>query len=131
LYVAGQITKLMNTKRIHVNGARVLVLGITFKENCPDIRNSKVVDVVKELQKNGAIVDIYDPWAENSEVKHEYGLKVTKSLESRKYDAAVVAVAHKEFRELGADGVRKLCKKAHVLYDIKHVFPAAQVDGRL
>jgi UDP-N-acetyl-D-glucosamine/UDP-N-acetyl-D-galactosamine dehydrogenase len=131
LYVADQIAKLMNSKRIHINGARVLVLGITFKENCPDIRNSKVVDVVKELQKHGAEVDIYDPWAEGSEVKHEYGLKITKNLESRRYDAAVVAVSHNQFRELGADGVRKLCKKAHVLYDIKHVFPAAQVDGRL
>ncbi len=131
LYVAQQITKLMANKRIHVNGARALVLGITFKENCPDIRNSKVVDVVRELQKNGAEVDIYDPWADGTEVKHEYGLRVTRNLDSRRYDAAVVAVAHKEFRELGADGVRKLCKKSHVLYDIKHVFPASQVDGRL
>jgi UDP-N-acetyl-D-galactosamine dehydrogenase len=131
LYVAHQITKLMASKRIHVNGARTLVLGITFKENCPDIRNSKVVDVVRELQKSGAEVDIYDPWADNAEVKHEYGLRVTRTLESRRYDAAVIAVAHKEFRELGSEGVRKLCKKTHVLYDIKHVFPAAQVDGRL
>lgn len=131
LYVADQITKLMASKRIHVNGARALVLGITFKENCPDIRNSKVVDVVRELQKNGAEVDIYDPWADNAEVKHEYGLKVIRNLEPRRYDAAVVAVAHKEFRDLGAEGVRKLCKKSHVLYDIKHVFTAAEVDGRL
>jgi UDP-N-acetyl-D-glucosamine/UDP-N-acetyl-D-galactosamine dehydrogenase len=131
LYVAQQITKLMSSKRIHVNGARALVLGITFKENCPDIRNSKVVDVVRELQKNGAEVDIYDPWADNGEVKHEYGLRITRDLQSRRYDVAVVAVAHKEFREMGAEGVRKLCKKSHVLYDIKHVFPAAQVDGRL
>ena len=131
LYVASQISKLMGSKRIHVNGARALVLGITFKENCPDIRNSKVVDVVRELQKNGAGVDIYDPWADGAEVKHEYGLKMTRNLESRRYDVAVVAVAHKEFRDMGSDGVRKLCKKSHVLYDIKHVFPASQVDGRL
>jgi UDP-N-acetyl-D-galactosamine dehydrogenase len=131
LYVAGQITRLMASKRIHVNGSRALVLGITFKENCPDIRNSKVVDVVRELQKNGAEVDIYDPWADNVELKHEYGLRVVRSLDSRRYDVAVVAVAHKEFRELGAEGVRKLCKKSHVLYDIKHVFPASHVDGRL
>jgi UDP-N-acetyl-D-galactosamine dehydrogenase len=131
LYVADQITKLMASKRIHVNGSRALVLGVTFKENCPDIRNSKVVDVVRELQKNGADVDIYDPWADNAELKHEYGLKVTRTLASRRYDVAVVAVAHKEFRELGSEGVRKLCKKTHVLYDIKQVFPASQVDGRL
>jgi UDP-N-acetyl-D-glucosamine/UDP-N-acetyl-D-galactosamine dehydrogenase len=131
LYVAHQITKLMSSKRIHVNGSRALVLGVTFKENCPDIRNSKVIDVVRELQKNGASVDIYDPWADGAEVKHEYGLKMTRTLDSRRYDVAVVAVAHKEFRDMGSDGVRKLCKKSHVLYDIKHVFPASQVDGRL
>jgi UDP-N-acetyl-D-glucosamine/UDP-N-acetyl-D-galactosamine dehydrogenase len=131
LYVAQQITKLMSSKRIHVNGSRALVLGVTFKENCPDIRNSKVIDVVRELQKNGASVDIYDPWADGAEVKHEYGLKMTRTLDSRRYDVAVVAVAHKEFRDMGSDGVRKLCKKSHVLYDIKHVFPASQVDGRL
>jgi UDP-N-acetyl-D-glucosamine/UDP-N-acetyl-D-galactosamine dehydrogenase len=131
LYVADQITKLMLSKRIHVNGSRVLVLGATFKENCPDIRNSKVVDVVRELAKNGAHVDIYDPWADNAELKHEYGLRLTRDLQPKRYDAAVLAVAHKEFREMGAEGVRKLCKKAHVLYDIKQVFPAAQTDGRL
>jgi len=131
LYVADQIAKLMASKRIHVNGSRALVLGVTFKENCPDIRNSKVVDVVRELAKNGAEVDIYDPWADTAELKHEYGLRLTRNLQPRRYDVAVVAVAHKEFRELGAEGVRKLCKKSHVLYDIKQVFPAAQVDGRL
>src|SRR5581483_1293990 len=131
LYVADQIAKLMASKRIHVNGSRTLVLGITFKENCPDIRISKVVDVVRGLQKHGSTVDIYDAWADNAEVKHEYGLKVIRDLKPRTYDAVVVAVAHKEFRELGVEGLRKLCKKAHVLYDIKLVFPASETDGRL
>ena len=131
LYVAQEITKLMSQKRIHVNGSRALVLGITFKENCPDIRNSKVVDVVRELQKFGAKVDIYDPWADGAECKHEYGLRPVRSLNPRSYDVAIVAVSHREFAELGADGVRKLCKKNHVLYDIKHVFPANKTDGRL
>lgn len=131
LYVADQIAKLMASKRIHVNGSRALVLGVTFKENCPDIRNSKVVDVVRELQKNGAQVDIYDPWADNAELKHEYGLKVIRDLKPRTYDVVVIAVAHKAFRELGVDGLRKLCKKAHVIYDIKQVFPAGETDGRL
>src|SRR5580658_1103203 len=84
LYVADQITKLMASKRIHVKGSRALILGITFKENCPDIRNSKVVDVVRELQKNGAEVDIYDPWADNAELKHEYGLRVIRDLKPRR-----------------------------------------------
>jgi UDP-N-acetyl-D-galactosamine dehydrogenase len=131
LYVAGEIVKLMTQKRIHVNGSRVLVLGATFKENCPDIRNSKVFDVVRELEKYGAKVDVHDPWADSAECKHEYGIKPVRDLVARRYDATVLAVAHKEFRTLGALGVRKLCKKNHVLYDIKHVFKSHEVDGRL
>jgi UDP-N-acetyl-D-galactosamine dehydrogenase len=114
-----------------VKGARVLVLGITFKENCPDIRNSKVADVVRELSKQGARVEVYDPWANGAECRHEYGFAPVRRLKDNRYDAAVVAVAHREFRELGARGVRRLCRARHVLYDIKHVFPAAAVDGRL
>jgi len=131
LYVANEIARLMVNKRIHINGSRALVLGLTFKENCPDIRNSKVVDVVRELQKYGAKVDVYDPWADGSSCKHEYGLKPVRELKPRTYDAAVLAVSHRQFAELGAEGVRRLCKKNHVLYDIKHVFPASATDGRL
>jgi UDP-N-acetyl-D-glucosamine/UDP-N-acetyl-D-galactosamine dehydrogenase len=131
LYVTGEITRLMARKRIHVNGSRALVLGMTFKENCPDIRNSKVVDVVRELQSHGANVEIYDPWASPAECRHEYGLRPVSALKPARYDVAIVAVAHRQFRELGARGVRRLCKKNHVLYDIKHVFPATTVDGRL
>ena len=130
-YVAGEIVKLMTQKRIHVNGAHALILGLTFKENCPDIRNSKVVDVIRELTKYGAKVDVYDPWADSAECKHEYGIRPTRTLQRGRYDVAVVAVAHREFRELGAEGVRRLCRKNHVLYDIKHVFKATEVDGRL
>jgi len=130
-YVAGQIVKQMTGKRILVNGARVLVLGATFKENCPDIRNSKVFDVVSELTKYGAQVEMYDPWADSRECQHEYGRRLVKSLQRARYDAVIIAVAHREFRALGARGARRLCKKKHVLYDIKHVFPAAEVDGRL
>jgi UDP-N-acetyl-D-glucosamine/UDP-N-acetyl-D-galactosamine dehydrogenase len=131
LHVAAQITRLMASKRIHVKGARILVLGITFKENCPDIRNSKVADVVRELRKQGAQVEIYDPWASSAECRHEYGFGTVRALKAARYDAAVIAVAHRQFRELGARGVRRLCRPRHVLYDIKHVFPAAAVDGRL
>jgi UDP-N-acetyl-D-glucosamine/UDP-N-acetyl-D-galactosamine dehydrogenase len=131
LYVAGEIIKLMTEKRIHVKGARTLVLGMTFKENCPDIRNSKVIDVVRELEKYGAAVDIYDPWADGQECRHEYGVRPIKTLRPKHYDVAVIAVAHREFRDMGAEGVRRLCRKTHVLYDIKHVFRAADVDGRL
>jgi UDP-N-acetyl-D-glucosamine/UDP-N-acetyl-D-galactosamine dehydrogenase len=131
LYVAGQIMQLMSSKRIHVKGARVLMLGLTFKENTPDIRNSKVVDVVRELQKHGAAVDVYDPWANARECQREYGLRPVRTLRARRYDVVVLAVAHREFRALGARGVRRLGRKNHVLYDIKHLFPAAAVDGRL
>jgi len=131
LHVAAQITQLMAAKRIHVKGARVLVLGITFKENCPDVRNSKVVDVVRELEKQGARVDIYDPWASSRDCRHEYGLKLVSKLRAGHYDVAVVAVAHKQFSALGAKGVRALCRRKHVVYDVKHIFPAAAVDGRL
>jgi UDP-N-acetyl-D-galactosamine dehydrogenase len=131
LHVAEQLMRLMAAKRIHVKGARVLVLGITFKENCPDIRNSKVADVVRELGKQGARVEVYDPWANAAECRHEYGFAPVSRLKAHRYDAVVVAVAHRQFRELGARGVRRLCRPRHVLYDIKHVFPAAAVDGRL
>jgi UDP-N-acetyl-D-galactosamine dehydrogenase len=133
IYVAQEVVRLMTQRRIHVNGARVLVLGITFKENCPDIRNSKVIDVVRELQKYGAQVDIHDPWADGGECKHEYGIRPARNaMENRGvYDAIVLAVAHREFREIGAQGIRKLGKKNHVMYDIKHVFRASETDGRL
>lgn len=130
-YVAGEIVKLMTRKRIHVNGARALVLGVTFKENCPDIRNSKVIDVVRELQNYGADVDVHDPWADPDDCKHEYGLRLTRTPKRNHYDVAIVAVAHREFRDRGAKHVRRLCRKKHVLYDIKHVFPATEVNGRL
>jgi UDP-N-acetyl-D-galactosamine dehydrogenase len=131
VYVAAEIVKLMTRKRIHVNGARILVLGMTFKENCPDIRNSKVVDVVRELQKFGSEVDVYDPWADPAECRHEYGIRPVRKLARNRYHAAIVAVAHQEFRGLGAAGVRRLCRKNHVLYDIKYVLGATEVDGRL
>ena len=131
IYVASEIVKLMTQRRIHVKGARALVLGLTFKENCPDIRNSKVVDVVRELQKYGAKVDVYDPWVQPEECRHEYGIRPLTDFGRTRYDVAIVAVAHRQFRELGARGVHRLCRKKHVLYDIKHVFKADEVDGRL
>lgn len=131
LYVASEIVKLMNHKRIHVKGSRVLVLGLTFKEDCPDIRNSKVVDVVRELEKFGAKVDVHDPWVDTKECLHEYGIRPVKKLKARSYDAVVLAVGHKEFREMGSAAVRKLGRKNSVVYDIKYVFPSSEVDGRL
>jgi UDP-N-acetyl-D-galactosamine dehydrogenase len=130
-YVATEILKLMTDKKIHAKGARVLVMGLTFKENCPDLRNSKVVDVVRELEKFGAKVDVHDPWVARAEARHEYGITPVRTLRPRQYDAIVVAVAHREFRELGVARLRRFAKTRHVLYDIKHVFSRAEVDGRL
>jgi len=130
-YVAGQVVKLMASHEILAKGSRVLVFGLTFKENCPDLRNSKVADVVRELRNYGAQVDVYDPWIDADEAEHEYGIRPIKKPKNGVYDAAVVAVGHKQFRELGIANVRKTCKTNHVIYDIKYVFPADKVDGRL
>jgi UDP-N-acetyl-D-galactosamine dehydrogenase len=131
LYVANEVARLMLNRLIHVRGSRILVLGLTFKENCPDIRNSKVVDLIRELQKFGARIDVHDPWADPADARHEYGLRLVKTLKPGSYDAAVIAVSHDSFRELGPRGVRKLCRRKHVVYDIKHLFKAGQSDGRL
>jgi len=130
-YVAQQIALLMIQHKIQVKGSRILVMGLTFKENCPDVRNTKIVDVVKELEKYGAKVDVCDPWADPDEAEHEYGLRPVKKVKEGTYDAVVMGVAHDEFRKMGIAKVRKLGRKTHVLYDIKYVFKADQVDGRL
>jgi UDP-N-acetyl-D-galactosamine dehydrogenase len=130
-YVAGQVVKLMAGRQILAKGSRILVLGLTFKENCPDLRNSKVADVVRELENYGATVDVFDPWIDREEAEHEYGIRPIKRLRDGVYDAAVVAVGHRQFRDMGVDNLRKACRKKHVVYDIKYVFAADEVDGRL
>jgi UDP-N-acetyl-D-glucosamine/UDP-N-acetyl-D-galactosamine dehydrogenase len=130
-YVATEIIRLMSNKRIHAKGARALVLGLTFKENCPDLRNSKVVDVVAELRRYGIKVDVYDPWVNRAEAEREYGIRPISRLRKRPYDVAVLAVGHREFKELGVRAIHGLCRKQHVVYDIKYLFAADQVDGRL
>jgi UDP-N-acetyl-D-galactosamine dehydrogenase len=131
LHVAAEVVRLMTHKRIHVSGARVLILGLTFKENCPDIRNSKVVDVIRELQNYGARVDVHDPWVNAAEARREYDMRLVRKLRKGYYDAAIIAVAHREFKKMGATAIRQLCLPNHVLFDIKYVFPSQDVDGRL
>ena len=131
VYVASEVVRLLTRKRIHVKGAKILMLGLTFKENCPDVRNSKVVDVIRELEKYGAKIEVYDPWVNTREAAHEYGIRPIKRLQRGRHDALVLAVAHKQFKEMGVAAVRKLGRRKHILYDIKYAFPAAQVDGRL
>lgn len=130
-YITHEVIRLMLRQRIHVNGARVLIMGCTFKENCPDIRNTHVVDIVRELTAMGVDVDIYDPWADAGEFAHEYGLELIDAPAQASYDAAIVAVAHREFKTMGASAVRALCREQHVVYDVKYAFTADEVDGRL
>jgi UDP-N-acetyl-D-galactosamine dehydrogenase len=122
-YVAEQMVKAMLKSRIQVNGARVLVMGLTFKENCPDLRNTRVIDVVSELKSYGVIVDIYDPWADASEALHEYELELLNYPERNMYDGVMIAVAHEEFRNSGSDIIRKSVRQNYVIYDIKNVLP--------
>jgi UDP-N-acetyl-D-galactosamine dehydrogenase len=130
-YVVSQVVKKMLRKRIHIEDANVLILGLTFKENCPDIRNTRVVDLVHEFQDFGANVDVYDPWVDAAESHHEYGITPVSSPANGKYDAIVLAVAHKQFRELGIEQIRKFGRRDCILYDIKSILPKDQIDGRL
>jgi len=130
-YVAGQLVKAMIRRRIQIDGARVLVLGLAFKENCPDLRNTRVIDVVRELSDYGAVVEVHDPWVDHGEARQEYGLELVAAPEAAGYDAVVLAVAHAEFREAGAAAVRAYGRAPHVLYDLKHVFAKGDSDLRL
>lgn len=130
-YVVSQLVKAMTKQRIHVQGARVLVMGLAFKENCPDLRNTRIVDIVGELRDYNVDVDVYDPWVDPEEAMHEYGLTPVAKLEEGKYDAVILAVAHNQFKALGAEGIRKLGKAQHILYDLKYVLSAAESDLRL
>ncbi|MBT8122767.1 MAG: Vi polysaccharide biosynthesis UDP-N-acetylglucosamine C-6 dehydrogenase TviB [Gammaproteobacteria bacterium] len=130
-YIADQVIKLMMKNKIHVPDSRVLVLGLTFKEDCPDLRNSRAIDVVRELQRYNAIVDVHDPCVKPEDVREEYGLDMISSPAAGSYDAVIVAVGHKQFTDIGADGLRAFCRPGGILYDVKSILPAGAVDGRL
>jgi UDP-N-acetyl-D-galactosamine dehydrogenase len=130
-YVVSQLVKAMTKRRVHVDGARVLVMGLSFKENCPDLRNTRVVDIVTELQDYNCQVDVYDPWATPEEAQHEYGISPVANPELGTYDAIILAVAHHQFKTMGAAAIRALGKPNHVLYDLKYLLPAADSDLRL
>jgi len=130
-YVVAQLVKAMTKKRIQVEGAKVLVMGLAFKENCPDLRNTRVVDIVSELKDYNCQVDIYDPWVNSQEAEREYGISPVTQPQPATYDAIVLAVAHRQFREMGADTIRALGHRNTVLYDLKHVLMANESDLRL
>ena len=130
-YVSGQLVKELLRKRIHVMGARVLIMGLAFKENCPDVRNTRVVDVIAELQDFGINVDVFDPWVDVIEAEREYGITPITQPEKDAYDGILLAVSHQEFIDMGVSEIRKLGHDDHVLYDLKYVLPADQSDLRL
>ncbi len=130
-YVAEQVFRLMSRANLPVCDARVLVMGLAFKENCPDFRNTRVIDVIEALQGYNASVDVYDPWVNIEETEREYGIRPVEQPQQGHYDAIVIAVAHDSFRELGEAGIRAFGKHKSVIYDVKYLLPADAVDGRL
>ena len=121
----------MNNKRIDVPEANILIMGLTFKENCPDIRNTRVADLVAEFKNLSCNVDVYDPWVNKEEAFNEYNIKPINYPLNGKYDAIILAVAHEQFKELALNQIKVFGKENHVLYDIKYLFKAEEVDGRL
>ena len=130
-YVVTQLVKTMIKKRIQVEGARVLVLGLSFKENCPDVRNTKVIDIVHELEEYNIEVDVYDPWVNTAEAQREYDVTPINEPLANQYDGVILAVAHQQFIDMGIDNIRALGKDGHVLYDLKYVFSKEDTDIRL
>ncbi|MNZ93812.1 UDP-N-acetyl-D-glucosamine 6-dehydrogenase [compost metagenome] len=130
-YVVSQLVKAMLKRKIHVDGARVLIMGLTFKENCPDLRNTKIIDIVNELAEFNIVVDVYDPWVDAAEAMHEYSITPIGQPQVNSYDGIILAVAHNEFSAMGAEQIRSLGKAEHVLYDLKYLLDASQSDLRL
>ena len=129
--LAFQLTELMTKKGISIVNANILIMGLTFKENCPDLRNSRVVDVIKKLESFECKIDVYDPWVNKEEARKEYGITPIDIVTSAKYDAILIAVAHNQFKKLSFAEIRAFGAKNHVLYDLKYVLKANEVDGRL
>ena len=130
-YVANQLVKAMLKKRMVVDGAKVLLMGLAFKENCPDLRNTKITDIVAELEDYNIQVDVYDPWVDGAQAQHEYGINPISAPQAGQYDGIILAVAHEQFKALGADEIRAWGKPVHVLYDLKYVLSSDASDLRL
>lgn len=130
-YVSAEMVKAMIRKGINVSGSRILVMGLTFKENCPDLRNTRVTDVISSLEDYGCKVDVFDPWVSAAEAEHEYGLKVLGEVSAQSYDGVLIAVGHDQFKKMGAEGIRRLARDTHVVYDLKSILLADDADLRL
>lgn len=130
-FIADSVVKMMTQRKTHVVDSKILIMGLTFKENCPDLRNTRVIDIVRELQNYNANVQVFDPWADSAEAEHEYGLSLIEQPEPGAYDAIIVCVGHDKFRAMGAETIRALGKPGSVLFDVKHILPKEAVDARL
>ena len=130
-YVVSQLVKKMIQRRIHVDGARILIMGFTFKENTPDLRNTRVIDIYNELAEYKCVIDVYDPWISAAEAQAEFGIEPVQRLDGGVYDAIILAVGHEEFISMGVEAIRKLGRHEHILFDVKHLFPPEMTDARL
>ena len=130
-YVVSQLTKTMIKRKLNINGANVLVMGLTFKENCPDVRNTKVVDIVSELADYEINVDVYDPWVDPKDAMHEYNIALIDEPKTHHYDAVIFAVAHHQFKALSNSDIKNLMKEQHVIYDLKYMLDPELADIRL
>ena len=130
-YITDRVIRLMEHKKINQEGANILIMGFSFKENCPDIRNTRIIDVYQNLIKVGCNVVIYDPCVNTNEVKREYGIDLIKEPQEGKYDAILIAVAHDKFKKYSPQDLRRFTKKSHVLFDVKYLFKKENVDSRL
>ena len=130
-YIVSRVAKLMINKKMHVVDSKILILGLAFKENCPDLRNTRVIDMIKELQEYHADVDVYDPWVNPEEAVHEYNVRPVQELVDGTYDAIIIAVSHSEFKTMGIEKIRQLCKPKHVIYDVKYTYDKDDVNERI
>lgn len=130
-FIASSVIKLMARHKIHLVGANILVMGLAFKENCPDLRNTRVVDIIRELETYHACVHVYDPWVDPNAAQEEYGMTMVNPPDASQYDAIILCVGHNQFKDMGAEAIRALGKPHHVLFDVKHVLPKHLVDARL
>ena len=130
-YIVSKLSQAMDQKQIKIPGSKVLIMGLAFKENCPDIRNTRVIDIVNELSEIGGIVDVYDPWVNADEAMTEYNIKLIKEPNKENYDAIIIAVPHKQFKDNGAEIIQSYGKENHVLYDVKHLLKINESDLRL
>ncbi len=130
-HIVKQLEDSMNHKDIKIDGSKILIMGLAFKENCPDIRNTRVIDILKRLEEKNVKVDVYDPWVNSEEAKDEYGIEIIESPNIKMYDGIIIAVAHNQFKEKGIESIRSFGKENHVLYDIKYLFKSDESDLRL